>query len=443
MRILLAGASGFVGRPLLQALLAQGHEVHAVSRQPAHLGSRPGLRPVLLDVSQALQAADWLPLVAGMDVVINAVGIFREGPHQRFERVHKRAPQALFAACAQAGVGLVLQVSALGAGDAPATAFLQSKRAADDFLQALPLRSVVLRPSLVYGEQGPSALWFNALASLPVWLLPGRHGGPCLQPVHRDDLVQAVLALLQQAQDPQAALPAVLAVVGPEPLSLRAYLQALRAGLGLQRPPWVLGLPTVLMRALARVAGWLRHPLLDADAMDMLLRGQQADSQGMCALLGRPPRPATQFVPPGRADDLRRQAQLAWLLPLLRGSLAVVWLWTGVVSLGLYPRAQSLALLARVGATGLLAELLLWGAAVLDLLMGLATLWLEPRWRPALWRTQAALILGYTALISWRLPEFWLHPYGPVLKNLPLLAVLLLLYQLEPARHRAAGTAWP
>jgi hypothetical protein len=40
-------------------------------------------------------------------------------------------------------------------------------------------------------------------------------------------------------------------------------------------------------------------------------------------------------------------------------------------------------------------------------------------------------MLGYTAIISIRLPEFWIHPYGPILKNLPMLVALILLYQLE------------
>ena len=44
---------------------------------------------------------------------------------------------------------------------------------------------------------------------------------------------------------------------------------------------------------------------------------------------------------------------------------------------------------------------------------------------------QLALILFYTIVISFRLPEFWLHPYGPLLKNLPMLAAIWLLYELE------------
>jgi hypothetical protein len=44
---------------------------------------------------------------------------------------------------------------------------------------------------------------------------------------------------------------------------------------------------------------------------------------------------------------------------------------------------------------------------------------------------QAALIVAYTAIITVWLPEFWLHPYGPILKNLPVLACIVLLYRLE------------
>jgi hypothetical protein len=48
-----------------------------------------------------------------------------------------------------------------------------------------------------------------------------------------------------------------------------------------------------------------------------------------------------------------------------------------------------------------------------------------------LWRFQIALIIGYTLIISVALPEFWLHPFGPVLKNVPLLAAILALHELE------------
>jgi len=53
------------------------------------------------------------------------------------------------------------------------------------------------------------------------------------------------------------------------------------------------------------------------------------------------------------------------------------------------------------------------------------------RKRRLLWLAQIAVVLAYTAIISVRLPQLWLEPFGPVLKNLPVLAALWLLYVTE------------
>jgi hypothetical protein len=89
---------------------------------------------------------------------------------------------------------------------------------------------------------------------------------------------------------------------------------------------------------------------------------------------------------------------------------------------------SSLALLAPFGISGSPALALLYGASLLDLAMAGLTV-LRPGRR--LWLAQLALIAGYTALIAWRLPEFLLHPFGPVLKNLAVAALLLMLYAEE------------
>ncbi|UUZ56995.1 hypothetical protein LP419_20065 [Massilia sp. H-1] len=74
-----------------------------------------------------------------VDVVINAVGIFRESGAQTFARLHTDTPCALFAACAASdSVRLVIQISALGADQDADTAYHLSKKAADDFLATLP-----------------------------------------------------------------------------------------------------------------------------------------------------------------------------------------------------------------------------------------------------------------------------------------------------------------
>ncbi len=111
-----------------------------------------------------------------------------------------------------------------------------------------------------------------------------------------------------------------------------------------------------------------------------------------------------------------------------RLALAAVWLATGILSLGIYPQADSLMLLAHVGLYGYTALIALYLAASMDIALGLLTLFAP---RKTLWQFQAALIIVYTLVISIFLPEFWLHPFGPILKNLPILILLGLLHKYE------------
>lgn len=86
-------------------------------------------------------------------------------------------------------------------------------------------------------------------------------------------------------------------------------------------------------------------------------------------------------------------------------------------------------MLARAGPGGGLALASLYLAAAIDIGFGVATLAL-PR-RQWLYRAQLALITVYTLVISVRLPEYWLHPFGPVLKNIPIIAMIIALHELE------------
>jgi hypothetical protein len=115
---------------------------------------------------------------------------------------------------------------------------------------------------------------------------------------------------------------------------------------------------------------------------------------------------------------------------VIRYALAAVWLITGLVVLFVYPKEDSMQLLSRVGLTGLAADAALYLGALLDLVIGVLILAMRRRW---LWQGQMLLIVGYTIIISIWLPEFWIHPFGPLLKNVPILALLWLLIRQEDA----------
>lgn len=425
MKILLTGATGFIGSRLLRDLLAAGHEMRCVSRNPPN-PERPDCQWLRLDFAR-MQEADWLPHLQGVDAVINLVGVFRQSARARFDSLHVDGAGTLFRACVAAGVRRVVQVSALGADRRAATAFQRSKHLADRELLGLPLDACVALPSLVFGEGGVSSQQFITLASLPLLPLPAG-GRQRLQPIHLDDATEALQRMVEAP--PGTLAGKRLALVGPQALSLREYLLALRQGMGLGGRPWRLWLPAWLMRALARLGDLRPRALLDSAAWSMLQRGSGADAAPLIRLLGRVPRPVSQFIAPEQRQTVRSLAQLRWLLPLARLSLAALWLITAFVSLFGFPVEQSHALLARAGVPPVLQAPALWAALLLDLVLGLLTL-CSPAGR-RLWAAQAGLILFYTLVISLRLPEFWLHPYGPLSKNLPILALLTLLWCLEP-----------
>ncbi|KQW87949.1 NADH dehydrogenase [Massilia sp. Root418] len=442
MHVLITGASGFVGRRVTQALLAQGSRVTAAGRAPL-----PDARIAFIaaDFVRDTDPAAWLPRLRGVDVVINLVGIIRERGSQRFAQLHVATPRALFAACVEGGVQGVIQLSALGADEHAATEYHLSKKAADDYLAALPLRSAIVQPSLIFGPGGGSAELFKTLAVLPLGVRLGR-SPQLVQPIHIDDVAEAIVRLansLAPAQPAAAngkAAPAPpcgsrrIALVGPEAMPLQDYLAALRRTLGLE-PQRVLTLPDAAARAFAWLGSVLPGLPMDRDALRMLERGNTADPADTAALLGRPPRAVQDFMAPAQRGAERTLAQLNWLLPLLRLSIAAVWIITAYVSALVYPEADSYRLLQRTGVPSALGPLMLYGAAGLDLLLGVATLALPQRLRSPLWLAQIALIVFYSVLIAWRLPEFLAHPYGPLTKNLPMLAAIWLLYELEKGKR--------
>lgn len=110
---------------------------------------------------------------------------------------------------------------------------------------------------------------------------------------------------------------------------------------------------------------------------------------------------------------------------LIRYSLAFMWIFTALTSL-FWGRASGIEILEAADITGLSAELLIDSGSLLDLFIGL---WLlSDKAQKTCCNWQLVTITTFTVLLSLISPEYWLHPFGPITKNIPII-VLILIYR--------------
>ena len=274
MRILIVGATGFIGSAAAARLSAQGHQIVAVSRSKQPLGLMPATI-LKEDVAQATDPADWLPHLAGVDAVVNCAGTLQDGPRNSTAGVHVRGPVALFKACEITGIRRVVHLSAVGVDRATPTAFSRTKLAGDQALMALDLDWVILRPSVVVGRgaYGGSAL-LRGLAALPIMPLIPAAGA--LQLVHSDDLVAAIEFFLQ----PNAPSHIAMDGVGPRLFAFADAVRLFRRWLRWPEAPAV-RLPSWAANAayplgdLVALLGW--RPPVRSTARSEIMRGAVGD----------------------------------------------------------------------------------------------------------------------------------------------------------------------
>ncbi len=286
MKILICGASGFVGRHLTKALRSKGHTVIRAVRTPSESGD------IAVDFCRDTTADVWLPRLENIDVVINAVGVLRDSTKNPMSALLADTPVALFSACETSNVQRVIHVSALGVDSGIAVPYFNHRLTAEAALHKLPARikTLCLRPSVIYGADGASAKMFRSMAQLPVQVLP-MGGVQSLQPVHIDDLCAAVKNWLADTH----AKSLTVDVVGSEATNMRGMLDSYRAQLG-HSSALHLALPQPLVKLIAYLGDFVPSAPLCSDTYAMLSAGNTASALGFSQLLGRIPQSFQQFI---------------------------------------------------------------------------------------------------------------------------------------------------
>lgn len=426
MHVLILGGYGFIGleaaRPLVKT-----HKVSALGRAPDQAArTLPGANWIKADIGRLDSPEKWGPLLAGVDVVVNASGALQDGARDNLAAVQDVAIRALIRACESAGIKRFVQVSAPGA-DSGATDFLRTKAVADAALKQSKLDWVILRPGLVWGRTatGGAAL-VRMLAATPLVqmlvLADAR-----VQMVDIDDVSDAIIAAVEGRIG--AGVDADLVEAGTR--SLGDIVTAVRAWHGYPPAPRI-DVPGFVGRALARgadLAGWFgwRSPLRST-SLRALERGVVGDASAWTRANGNE---LMSFDESLRRRSATRQdrvfARTQLLLPFIVLALSTFWIASGVIGL-----AQLDSAVAALNGAVVHPALFVVGGSIVDIALGAALLW-RPWARAAAWG-MIVVTAAYVTAGSILTPDLWADPLGPLLKPLPAAMLALVCAALLEER---------
>ncbi|MBI3819877.1 MAG: NAD-dependent epimerase/dehydratase family protein [Planctomycetes bacterium] len=273
MRILVTGATGFVGGPTLRALQREGHQIRALVRDRSRAQTLLSRADEVVD-GELRDPASLARACAGIDAVVHVAGLTKALRSEDFDAVNVRGTKHLCEAARDAGVGRFVLISSLAAAGAsapgsprtpdappfPVSAYGRSKlggeRSAAAILTNTSVKLTILRPPIVYGEGDPDLLVVFQQCRRGV--LPVVGGAKSLQItyslVHVDDLARGIA----QAASAGAACGNVYSLPGPRDATLLQIIQGVESAVG--RRARRIPLPF----ALAKPAAWLAQTSLRA-----------------------------------------------------------------------------------------------------------------------------------------------------------------------------------
>ncbi|ANT51606.1 SDR family oxidoreductase [Mesorhizobium amorphae] len=423
MKVLVLGGYGLIGEALIGRLLRDGHHVAGLGRDVLDAERRrPAVRWIAADMSRLLAAQDWLPVVAGMDVVVNAAGALQDGARDHLDAVHRGSVVALVAACEQAGVRRFVQISAIGADLASANPFFSTKAAGDKAVASSSLEWTILRPGLVIAPAayGGTAL-LRALAAFPCFV-PAVLSRQPIQTVSVTDVAEAVSRAVAGSLPPRLGVD----LVESEARSLADVLSAFRAWLGLPQAR-VVPIPAILGRLAGAGAdvlgklGW-RSPLRSS-ALAALADGVTGNAQSWNDVCDHKLQSLEATLADMPAHVQERWFARLWLAkPVIFACLSLFWLASGII--GLIRQDEAADILVSRGVPANLAHIPVLVGSAADILVGAAVL-VRSLARPAL-LAMIAITLFYLAASTLLAPDLWLAPLGPLVKTIPALCLVLV-----------------
>ncbi len=208
------GGSGFVGRYVVRALARDGWRVRIACRRPDlafHLQPQGRVGQVMAVQANVRHPESVAAALHGASAVVNLVGILAEGGAQTFSKVQAEGARAIAEAAKAAGVDRVVHISAIGADPHGASAYARSKAEGEAAMLAAAPSAVILRPSVIFGQEDD---FFNRFATMARFfpIIPIVGAETRFQPVYVGDVAEAVAAAVAGRAQPGA----VYELGGPE-----------------------------------------------------------------------------------------------------------------------------------------------------------------------------------------------------------------------------------
>jgi len=230
VKVLVTGATGYIGGRLVPNLLAAGHEVRCAARTPAKLAGRPWFDDVEVVEADLFDPDSLRAACDGVDAVHYLVhAMDGEGD---FEDRDRRAAANLRDAAAAAGVARIIYLGGLGSSDgAPLSKHLRSRHEVGRVLADGPVPVTELRAAVIIGSGSASFEMLRHLVEvLPVMTTPRWVDTRC-QPI----AIRDVLHYLVEVLDVEATTGQVLDIGGPEVLTYREMMHTFASVAGLRR----------------------------------------------------------------------------------------------------------------------------------------------------------------------------------------------------------------
>lgn len=187
MIVALTGATGFLGGAVLERLIAEGHDVQALTRRPQP--ERAGVEWISGDLADGAALA---ALVAGTDAVIHVAGAINVPDRAAFYAANAEGTRLLADTAKGAGVERFVLVSSLSAREPQLSEYGWSKHEGEHVVEASSLDWTIVRPPAIYGPGDQEMLEMFQMAARGLVMLPpaGR-----LSVIHADDLARLLVLL--------------------------------------------------------------------------------------------------------------------------------------------------------------------------------------------------------------------------------------------------------